>query len=135
MSRRFFPPTPHPPRRGGPGPARGLASAALALVAVLAVSCGEAAPSRMAERVLDRYRKTSGAKPLTAGGMIMIRLTRPAGLPGAEGREEVLWEPQRFRDTVSSAGMTTSGGSSRPGPSSPTETESLASLPSPCSGS
>jgi hypothetical protein len=81
--------------------------AALAALAALAVSCGEVSSSRMAERILDRYRKTSGAKPLTAGGMILLRLTRPAGLPGEPGREEVLWEPHRFRDTVSSAGLTT----------------------------
>jgi hypothetical protein len=107
MSRRFLSRAPDAPRRRGPGPARGLASAVLALVVVLAVSCGEAGPSRMAERILDRYRKASGAKPLTAGGMILIRLTRPPGLPGETGREEVLWEPGRYRDTVSSAGMTT----------------------------
>jgi len=36
---------------------------------MFAIACGEAAPSRMADRILERYRKTSGAKPLTAGGM------------------------------------------------------------------
>ncbi len=61
----------------------------------------------MAGRILERYRKASGAKPLTAGGMILLRLTRPAGLAGDSGREEILWEPRRFRDCVSSAGMTT----------------------------
>jgi hypothetical protein len=96
------------PRRG-PGPAsrRAALAAVTALVAVFAVACGEAAPSRMAGRILDRYRKTSGAKPLTAGGMIRIGLARPAGLAGETGREEILWEPRRFRDTVSSAGWTT----------------------------
>jgi hypothetical protein len=106
MSRPFFSSGPPPPRRRGPGAARGLAAAALALV-VFAVACGEAAPSRMAGRILERYRKASGAKPLTAGGMIHIRLTRPEGLAGEPGREELLWEPNRFRQTVSSAGMTT----------------------------
>ncbi len=61
----------------------------------------------MAARILDRYRKVSGAKPLPAGGMIRIRLARPAGQNGEPGREEVLWEPRRYRDTVSSAGLTT----------------------------
>jgi len=74
---------------------------------MFAIACGEAAPSRMADRILERYRKTSGAKPLTAGGMILIRLTRPDGAAGETGREEVVWEPRRFRDTVASAGMTT----------------------------
>lgn len=61
----------------------------------------------MGGRILDRYRKVSGAKPLPAGGMIRIRLSRPGGEPGEPGREEVLWEPFRYRDTVSSAGLTT----------------------------
>ncbi len=61
----------------------------------------------MGARILDRYRKVSGAKPLPAGGMIRIRLARPAGEAGEPGREEVLWEPGRYRDTVSSAGLTT----------------------------
>ena len=107
MSRRFFSSAPPPLRRRGPGAARGLAAAALALLVALAVACGEAAPSRMAGRILERYRKTSGTKPLTAGGMIRIRLSRPDGLAGEPGQEELLWEPNRFRETVSSAGMTT----------------------------
>jgi hypothetical protein len=61
----------------------------------------------MAGRILERYRKTSGAKPLTAGGMIRLRLSAVEGRAGEPGREEVLWEPRRFRDTVSSAGLTT----------------------------
>ena len=39
--------------------------------------------------------------------MIRIRLARPAGEAGEPGHEEVLWEPWRYRDTVSSAGLTT----------------------------
>jgi hypothetical protein len=79
---------------------------ALALTSLSFVGC-EAAPSRMAAHILERYRKASGAKPLPAGGMIRIRLSRPEGAPGETGREELLWELARFRDTVESAGMTT----------------------------
>ena len=61
----------------------------------------------MASRILERYRKVSGAKPLTAGGMIRLRLFPVTGRSGEPGREEILWEPRRFRDTVSSAGLTT----------------------------
>src|SRR5262245_5600646 len=107
MSLRFPSRTPQARRRRGSGFAYRLAPAGFALLAVLSVSCGDAIPSRMAVRILDRYRKTSGAKPLTAGGMILIRLQRPAGAAGEPGREEILWEPYRFRDTVSSAGLTT----------------------------
>lgn len=67
-------------------------------------------PSRIADRILDRYRNVSGAKPLPAGGMIRIRLSSLAGAAAARGSEEVLWEPSRYRDTVSSAGMETARG-------------------------
>ena len=107
MNRPFSSSAPPGPRRRGPGAARGLAAACLALFVALTVACGEAAPSRMAGRILERYRKVSGAKPLTAGGMIRIRLSRPQGLAGEPGREELLWEPNRYRETVSTAGMTT----------------------------
>jgi hypothetical protein len=85
---------------------RALATAVVCLALLGTLGC-EGTSASMGARVLDRYRKASGAKPLPAGGMIRIRLTRPAGEAGEPGREEVLWEPWRYRDTVSSAGLTT----------------------------
>jgi hypothetical protein len=81
----------------------------LLLLAALAAhgGCGENAPSRICARILDRYRKVSGAKPLPAGGMIRLRLASAAGAPAASGAAEILWEPRRYRESVSSAGMTT----------------------------
>lgn len=80
----------------------------LALAVLLAASgCGENSPSRIAARVLEKYRKTSGAKPLPASGMIRIRLSASGQRPPASGLDEVLWEPRRYRETVSSAGLTT----------------------------
>src|SRR5262245_19656325 len=81
----------------------------LLLLASFAVhgGCGENAPSRICARILDRYRKVSGAKPLPAGGMMCLRLASVAGTPAAWGAAEILWEPRRYRETVSSAGMTT----------------------------
>src|SRR5215470_2869360 len=76
----------------------------LALATLLgAGACGEHSPSRVAARVLEKYRKASGAKPLPASGMIRLRLT---GAGGATGRDEILWAPRAYRETVSSAGMT-----------------------------
>jgi len=66
--------------------------------------CGEGSPSRIAARVLDKYRKASGVKPLPASGMIRLRLAGPGG---ATGRDEILWAPARYRETISSAGLTT----------------------------
>ena len=85
---------------------RALATAAVCLALLGAAGC-EGTSASMGARILDRYRKVSGAKPLPAGGMIRIRLARPAGEAGEPGHEEVLWEPWRYRDTVTSAGLTT----------------------------
>src|SRR5262245_21759019 len=76
----------------------------LALATLLgAAACGEHSASRVAARVLEKYRKTSGAKPLTASGMIRLRLS---GADGAAGKDEILWAPRQYRETVASAGMT-----------------------------
>ncbi|HEY1434856.1 MAG TPA: hypothetical protein VGG65_05730, partial [Thermoanaerobaculia bacterium] len=86
---------------------RGLALG-LALATLLAASgCGESSPSRVASRALDRYRKASGVKPLPASGMINLRLTGTGAASGASGKVEILWAPARFRETISSAGLTT----------------------------
>jgi hypothetical protein len=80
----------------------------LALVALVAVSgCGENSASRIAARALEKYRKTSGAKPLPASGMIRLRLSAPPDRPPASGLDEVRWEARRYLETVSSAGLTT----------------------------
>ena len=80
----------------------------LALSALLAASgCGEHSASRIAAATLEKYRKTSGSKPLPASGMIRLRLSAPADRPPAAGADEVLWETRRYRESVSSAGLTT----------------------------
>ncbi|HKD17990.1 MAG TPA: hypothetical protein VKG23_08975 [Thermoanaerobaculia bacterium] len=77
------------------------------VIAALGVAsgCGENTPSRVAARVLDRYRRTTGSKPLTASGMIRLRLARD-GDAAVTGRDEIDWAPRQYRETVSSAGMT-----------------------------
>ena len=88
---------------------RGSHLGALFLIAIAALGiasgCGENSPSRVAARVLDRYRKTTGSKPLTASGMIRLRLARE-GDASVTGRDEIVWAPRQFRETVSSADMT-----------------------------
>jgi hypothetical protein len=78
----------------------------LAIAALgVASGCGENAPSRVVARVLDRYRKTTGSKPLTASGMIRLRLARD-GDASVTGRDEIVWAPRQYRETLSSAEMT-----------------------------
>ena len=78
----------------------------LTLAAAIAVlgfgaGCGEGSPGSIAARILSRYQKASGAKPLTAGGMIRLRLAAEGMPPGeGSGTAEILWEPGRERPPV-----------------------------------
>ncbi len=90
----------------------GLVAAAAALLLAAsagtftATGCREGSPSAIAGRILTRYQRATGAKPLTAGGMIRLRLSRPAGETEGSGSAEILWEPFRYRESTSSAGWT-----------------------------
>ena len=85
---------------------RRLALAAVASALLLGAGCGEGSPGAIASRIFSRYQKVTGAKPLTAGGMIRLRLAAAGGREGI-GSAEILWEPNRYRETVASAGWTT----------------------------
>jgi len=62
----------------------------------------------MASRVLARYQKVSGAKPLPSSGMIRLRLEPVDGHAPAAGTAEIEWAtPYRYRETVASAGLRT----------------------------
>ena len=82
----------------------------LALVALLAGACGRDSAGRIADRLLRDYRAKSGLRPLPAAGEIRVRLS-PAGGEGAgagaSGLVEIEWEGPRYRETVTSAGVST----------------------------
>jgi hypothetical protein len=81
---------------------------AFALLILTGVSaCGRWEATRTADRVLDRFRSTTGAKPLAASGMMRLSLSGP---PGTSGVDEIRWEPSRFREEVRSAGLETARG-------------------------
>ncbi len=96
-------------RSGHPVRLRPLALGLSVATLLGAAGCGENAAAQAA-RIFDRYRAASGAKPLTAGGMIRIRLSPAKGRQGAPGLAEIEWEMGRYRESVSSAGMTTRRG-------------------------
>jgi hypothetical protein len=80
------------------------------LVLLLAPSaCRIDADRKVAERILDRYRRATGAKPLPAAHVIRMRLS-PETAGGGTGVAEVAWERNRFRERISSAGATTERG-------------------------
>jgi hypothetical protein len=83
---------------------------AVVLLLILALGCRIGADRKIADRILDRYRRSSGAKPLPASHVIRMRLSPDAAGSPAAGVAEIAWEPNRFRERVSSAGATTERG-------------------------
>lgn len=82
---------------------------ALALLFLLPLGCRIGANREIADRILERYRRSSGSKPLPASYLIRMRLSPDS--PGPEsGVAEIAWEPNRFRERISSAGATTERG-------------------------
>ena len=66
-----------------------------------------AGASAMSERIVARYQSVSGAKPLPSSGMIRLALSAGPGKPPASGSVQIEWSPYRYRETASSAGLTT----------------------------
>ena len=97
---------PSPERTSGARRGRRFALAVVAAALAIGTGCGEGSPGAIAVRILDRYRRATGSKPLTAGGMIRLRLASPKGSGAGEGTAEILWEPSRYRESTSSAGWT-----------------------------
>ncbi|HSD71346.1 MAG TPA: hypothetical protein VLE54_01070 [Thermoanaerobaculia bacterium] len=73
------------------------------------LACRLDADRKIAGRILDRYRKATVTKPLPASYVIRMRLS-PEAAGGGTGVAEVAWEPNRYRERVSSAGATTERG-------------------------
>ena len=72
--------------------------------ALLAAACGRSAETRVAERILERYRAQSGARPLAAAQLVKLKLTGPGG---AHGSVEITWQGSDYRERRESAGIVT----------------------------
>jgi hypothetical protein len=83
---------------------RGLTGIGITLAACVggAVACARSEETRIAERILERYRTASSAKPLAAAQQVRLRLTSPGG---AHGTAEILWQDSSFRERQESAGI------------------------------
>ncbi len=76
-----------------------------------AAACGRESEARVAERILDRYRSATGARPLPRSHVIRITLSPDAaGAPPANGVAEVAWRDDRYRERTASAGTITERG-------------------------
>lgn len=86
--------------------------AAIVLLVLLAeTGCRAESETRVAERILERYRGATGARPLAASQVIRMRLSPEAsGASISDGVAEVAWRRGRYRERVTSAGATTERG-------------------------
>jgi hypothetical protein len=92
---------------------RGLRSGGRAyfLLGLLALpACRLDSQLRIAERILDRYQRATASKPLPLSSVIRMKLRPDRPGDAATGVSEVAWEPNRYRERVSSAGVTTERG-------------------------
>ena len=80
-------------------------AAAVCLAAAgLSFAIGCVSRDRLATRILEEYRHASGVRPLPGSQVIRLELSS-RGLR-ARGMHQIEWDPQRYRETVSSAGFT-----------------------------
>ena len=87
--------------RGRAGRPAGL----LPLAALLAAAaCGQIAQREIAQRILERYRKSASVKPLAAAQVIRLKLTGPNG---SKGTAEISWQGADYRERRESAGLVT----------------------------
>src|SRR5206468_10909286 len=106
-----------PASRSSPSPAekcsrsgKFLARALFSFLIVASIGCRLDSERRMAERILDRYRRSAAAKPLPLSHVIRMKLRSASGSAAEAGFAEIAWEPNRYRERVSSAGFTTERG-------------------------
>ena len=95
-----------PSRRSGRTSRVARAVPLILLLGALTGACRESEQAR-AGRILERHRGEQKKKPLPGSGSIRIRLSPSAVGSGGSGALEIEWEGPRYREEVSSAGMTT----------------------------
>jgi hypothetical protein len=86
--------------------ARRGAALLLAVAALALGACDRETATRLARRVLEGHRLREAERPLPEAGSIRARLTS-ADPAGEGGSLEIEWEGARYRETVTSAGVST----------------------------
>jgi hypothetical protein len=67
--------------------------------------CGRDSAGRIAARILADHRERSKAKPLSVSQVILLRLSSTSG--NGTGKGEIAWQGGEYRETRTSAGVTT----------------------------
>ncbi len=94
-------------RHGDTETRRGRSHAALLLLAILIASrCSFGSDVRIARRILEGHRRKARVKPLPFSQVIRLKITLP-GRTEAQGTAEIEWDSLRYRESLSSAGLTT----------------------------
>ena len=109
--------TPSPPRAKPTSPEKGVAvsfrtcaRAFFTLLLVVSPACRLDSERRVAERILDRHRRSTASKPLPLSHVIRMKLRSAEESAGPTGIAEIAWEPNRYRERISSVSFTTERG-------------------------
>jgi hypothetical protein len=97
----------HPRERQGRA---GAGPLALLLLAAFGAACRYGSEVRIAHRILENYRGNARIKPLPPSQVIRLRLSATASHEAATGTGEIQWDPRRYRESLSSAGLTVTRG-------------------------
>jgi hypothetical protein len=81
------------------------AAAVCLAAASLAATIGCVSRDRLAVRILEEYRRTSGVRPLPGSQVIRLELSSHGS--SAQGTEQIEWDARRYRETLASAGFST----------------------------
>jgi hypothetical protein len=77
----------------------------LSLLLCVNAGCGRDSAGRIAARILADHREQSRSKPLSGSRLILLRLFSTSG--NGTGKGEIAWQGSTYRETRTSAGVTT----------------------------
>jgi hypothetical protein len=77
------------------------------LASLLSAGCGPDTATRLAGRVLEDHRTKASVRPRPEAGSIRVRLSPALPEGGEGGSAQIEWAGPRYRETVTSAGVST----------------------------
>ena len=79
----------------------------LAVLSILFTATACRSDATLARRILDAHRHASGVRPLAGSQVIRLALSAAGATPAEGGTEQIEWDAHAYRETISSAGVTT----------------------------